>query len=367
MGGEPCLGCVLDFRPNRERSMEAFLLRRAARLRASGWRSAFVFSGEPSPRFDAELRALDSPWTIAKFPLANRQTAEIGRWLRQFNTAAVETSFLSKFARPVVRLKRAAGARFWVCADHTSGAVNRGGPAKRLHARIRGWLTSRTMDRLICVSDYIRQRDMRHLYLSAPSRVVHNGIDLTRFTLARVVPAPGAIGYAGQLIPAKGVQTLIRAVGMLPDVRLRIAGQGLYEAELRALAASQAPSRVEFLGQIDAVEELFAGSAVVVIPSEWDEAFGFVAIEAMACGSAVVVSDAGALPEVVGDAGVVFPRGDVARLAEVLGGLLADPKRLANCRSLARPQAEKFSMDRMVDGYVAVYDELRAELNSTPG
>jgi len=63
------------------------------------------------------------------------------------------------------------------------------------------------------------------------------------------------------------------------------------------------------------VAELFAWAEVVVVPSRWAEAFGLVAAEAMAAGAAVVVSDAGALPEVVGDAGRVFPAGDAAALA----------------------------------------------------
>ena len=100
---------------------------------------------------------------------------------------------------------------------------------------------------------------------------------------------------------------------------------------------------------------------MVVVPSEWDEAFGFVVIEALACGAAVVTSDAGGLPEVVGNAGLTFGRGDPEDLASVLRDLFDHPDRIANYRSRARARAEQFSLDRMVAGYVAVYEELAAE------
>lgn len=361
MSDTPCLASVLAFHPNRDRSMEAFLLRRADALHQRGWRSAFVFSGEPAAGFAAELDRLNAPWRVARFQLSVPEAKSVGEWLRNHDPLAIETSFMSKFDRAVRVLKRSAGARYWVCADHSSGGVNLGGPAKRLLARIRGAWVSRAMDRLVCVSEFVRRRDTEQLFLSVPSRVVHNGIDLSRFAPSAAEPPPKTIAFAGQLIPEKGLHTLIRAVGTIAGVQLRVAGQGTAEKDLRLLADSVAPGRVEFLGQTDGVRDLYCNSSMVVVPSEWDEAFGFVVIEALACGAAVVASDAGALPEVLADAGLTFRRGDPEHLASVLRDLFDHPERVAEYRSRARARAEHFSLDRMVAGYVAVYEELAAE------
>src|SRR5205823_1714690 len=105
---------------------------------------------------------------------------------------------------------------------------------------------------------------------------------------------------------------------------------------------------------------------VVVVPSDYGEAFGLVVAEAMACGGCLLASDDGGIPEVIGPnggAGLVFRRGDPGDLRAKLTELLADPARRARMRAAARDRAvRELSLARMVDGYVAVYDELEGEL-----
>ena len=89
--------------------------------------------------------------------------------------------------------------------------------------------------------------------------------------------------------------------------------------------------RIEFLHGISTqrIVELYASASIAIVPSEY-EGFGFPAGEAMACGVPVVSTDGGALPEVVGDAGVIVPSKNPSALAGAIRDLLLDDPRRAD-------------------------------------
>ena len=130
------------------------------------------------------------------------------------------------------------------------------------------------------------------------------------------------IGYAGRLVPEKGVDFLIRAVAALEgEWRLRVLGKGPEEGALRALAEKLAVSdRIEFLPRVPHAEvaEFMRSLGVLALPSRttegWAEQFGHVLIEAVSSAVPVVASMSGSIPEVVGDAGLLFPEGDAESL-----------------------------------------------------
>ena len=104
------------------------------------------------------------------------------------------------------------------------------------------------------------------------------------------------------------------------------------------------------LARAQRLRDAVAAARAAVVTPMWDEPFGLVAAEAMACGVPVIAFDRGALSEVVGDCGVLVPAGDVGALA---GAMTADYGRLA---PLCRPRIEqRFSMERMIDGYQRCY------------
>jgi glycosyltransferase involved in cell wall biosynthesis len=255
--------------------------------------------------------------------------------------------------------------------DRTSGSVRRRTRAGEALARIRARFTGAYTDYVIVVSDFVRARDVERLHLSPLKlRTVHNGIDVAiakRDRPSPMSPEP-VVAFAGQLIPEKGAATLVRAcVALLREreqpFRLRIAGTGPAEPGLRRYVAEHGlADRIEFLGQIASVPELFLAADIAVAPSEWDEAFGFTVIEAMAAGTCLLASDAGAIPEIVGrdgDAGLLFRRGDTADLALKLRALLTDADwRQRMGRAARRRVAERFTLEQMVAGYVAVFDEI---------
>lgn len=126
------------------------------------------------------------------------------------------------------------------------------------------------------------------------------------------------VGFAGRLVPEKGLLVLAEAVRRLPGMQLVVAGGGPLEDELRR------EPEIKVLGVLDrqTMARFWEQIDVLVLPSlsttVWREQFGRVLAEAMAAGVPVVGSDSGAIPEVVGDAGLVVPEGDAAALAEVL-------------------------------------------------
>ena len=160
------------------------------------------------------------------------------------------------------------------------------------------------------------------------------------------------IGFAGKLIPRKGVDELIRAVTLLRRDRewsLTVVGTGPELASLEALAGeSDVAGRIHFHGFVNASEmpKLLAGFDVVVVPSRLDMRV-LVTIEAMAAGAAVVVSDSTAVwgnGDLIehGVTGLVYESGDPAALAAQLSKLLNRPALLATVRASGAERSAGF-------------------------
>jgi len=145
-----------------------------------------------------------------------------------------------------------------------------------------------------------------------------------RFALARPV-----VGYIGRLVPEKGVDVLTAALEGL-DARLLVVGEGPSRRDLERRLAAWPSGKAAFAGAVGHADipDYLAFLDALVLPSRttlvWAEQFGHVLIEAMAAGVPVVGSSSGAIPEVIGDAGLIFPEGDVEALRRRLQSLLAD-------------------------------------------
>ncbi len=362
---------LLDFRPQVCRSMDIFLLRLAEALQERGWRSVHIFSGEPSESFRARLRDLESPYFLTEFPIDLARARELARLIRPFRPQVIQTTFMSFFNPSLWWLKWASHARYWVVADQSSGLCSPRNGLKRLAANARGALAGRVIDRVVAVSDFVGRRDVEQNKLPRKKvRTIYNGVDVQRFhphgdrcTKTGFL----TILFVGQLIPEKGVDLLIEAVRRISartDQRLflKVAGAGHQRSALERLAAEVLPGQVEFLGQVEDVPTLFRSADLAVFPSRWQEAFGFVVAEAMACGIPVIASDAGGIPEVLGQdsqVGLVFRNGDVDDLERQIRFLISDPELRVRMRQAARDRAEReFSIPRMVEQYASMYEEL---------
>lgn len=178
-----------------------------------------------------------------------------------------------------------------------------------------------------------------------------------------------AIGFVGRLVPERGLDTLLQALGEIRALRwhLIVVGDGPDRERLERLATElRLAARVRWLGALpaDEVPKVWPEFDVLVLPSRalatWAEPAAHVVAEAMAQEVAVVGTSAGATPEVIGDAGVVVPPNDPKALAEALRRL-ATPDQQAR-RALAqaaRARAMKlYSHDAVAERTLAFWKEL---------
>lgn len=145
----------------------------------------------------------------------------------------------------------------------------------------------------------------------------------------RLAPAAPVVGYIGRLVPEKGVDLLIEALRPL-EAGLVVVGAGPAREDLERRVATWPAAKVVFAGAVGHAEipDCLAGLDALVLPSRttavWAEQFGHILIEAMAAGVPVIGSSSGAIPEVIGDAGLIFPEDDVESLRRQLLWLLGD-------------------------------------------
>ena len=175
------------------------------------------------------------------------------------------------------------------------------------------------------------------------------------------------IGYIGRLVLEKGLQVLLRAAAQLDgEWRLRLVGGGSARDEMAALArALGIGENLAFIGQLPSTDlpAEYHKLDALVLPSltrpNWKEQFGRVLVEAMASGLPVIGSDSGAIPGVIGDAGLIVPEGDVESLASALRDLRDQPDLRAALIEKGRARfLAHFTHDSIAAATVEVYQEL---------
>ena len=192
---------------------------------------------------------------------------------------------------------------------------------------------------VIAVSDFIRRRTW------PSATVIGNPYRADIFSVHLDSRRRGSFVFLGRLVSDKGADLAIKAIHYLSDgsrfpkipdadpYTLTIIGDGPFREELENLVKElHIELRVRFMGMLtgDALVACLNDHKYILVPSMCEEAFGNVALEGMACGCIPIVSDAGGLPGAVGDAGLIFSKGDVDSLArqmrEVLNDNLLDRK-----------------------------------------
>jgi len=208
----------------------------------------------------------------------------------------------------------------------------------------------RQLRNIVTVSDCSRQDIARDFGLQpAGISVAHNGIDIEDFK-----PLPGVERNPRRLMatcsadqPLKGLRYLLHAYARLldryPDLELLLVSKPKPGGETEKLVQRLGiADRVRFVNGISTEQMVryYAQAAIAVVPSVY-EGFGLPAGEAMACGVPVVSTDGGALPEVVGDAGVIVPVKDVDALVAAIDALLQDPVKREELGERARKRIEE--------------------------
>jgi glycosyltransferase involved in cell wall biosynthesis len=220
--------------------------------------------------------------------------------------------------------------------------------------------SARRADRVLAVSERTK-RDLIEQYALPEEKIVvtPNGVDKAFGPEgARREGAPYAL-FVGTLTPRKDPVTAIEALALTKtELRLVLAGphKGSEGAARAAVARLGLEDRVEFAGHVPRQElaALYRGAACLVFPSRY-EGFGLPVLEAMASGTPVVTTTAGALPEVAGDAAVLVDPGDPVGLADGIKRALADRERLVQ---VGLERARRFSWTETARRTIEVYREL---------
>ena len=167
----------------------------------------------------------------------------------------------------------------------------------------------------------------------ARSVVIPNPYDARVFKTCSPAPERTSdLVFVGRLVSEKGVDILLEAVahlgshGLHPRLTLVGAGPELTVLQRRATELGLHEA-VTFLGPQRGVKlaEILSRHKILVVPSRYNEPFGVVALEGIACGCVVVGSSGGGLPEAIGPCGITFPNGDAVALSEALETLLTQP------------------------------------------
>lgn len=195
---------------------------------------------------------------------------------------------------------------------------------------------------------------------------------LDRETVRRKLGFEGGliVGYIGRIVREKGLETLVRAFARLPRTStLVIVGSGPFEGALKAMISSLGISGrthwVRWVSSGNVMEYMNAFDALV-LPSlttpSWKEQFGRVLVEAMACETCVVGSDSGEIPNVIGDAGLVFHEGDERGLADRLGWLMDDPSLRETLGRQGRARViDCFAYSKVARNTLALYNKVCSE------
>jgi glycogen synthase len=197
--------------------------------------------------------------------------------------------------------------------------------------------------------------------VGAPSKVVMNPFADDIFSpIGKVEQPTNDLLFVGRLVPAKGVDILIRALALLAEKgikpQLSVIGSGTEEHNLSQLAEALGVARqVTFFGPRKGKDLALVMNQhkILVVPSrpKPPEALGIVAIEGIACGCVVVGSRNGGLPEAIGPCGLLFENEDVLGLANCLSRLLFDEALRMEFRAAASAHVARFKRSAIVDDY----------------
>jgi glycosyltransferase involved in cell wall biosynthesis len=176
------------------------------------------------------------------------------------------------------------------------------------------------------------------------------------------------VGFVGRFLQRKGLLTLIDAVALLPDSPLVIlVGDGPDRSEIAA-QARQRGVRLELVGPVPHADlpAYYRTMDAFVLPSlttpGWKEQFGHVLIEAMLSGTPVIGSDSGEIPNVIGDAGLIFPEGDADALACALRSLMQDASLRCDLALRGRERVlQRYTHERIAEGTYQVYRQVLSQ------
>ena len=205
-------------------------------------------------------------------------------------------------------------------------------------------------------------KNYQHL---SPTRGIHNGVITDDFAFKQTVEEDAPFVFLGRIEPIKGTHLAID-IAEAAGRKLVIAGNRSASTELASYFKDEIEPRlsdkVTYVGPVNDQEKskLLGESAALLMPIQWDEPFGIVMAEALACGTPVIGTNRGALPEIVQHGVTGFCCDSVEEMIDA-AGMIAKLSR-QDCRLAVET---RFSSDMIIDQYVALYEEILNFDNST--
>ncbi len=231
------------------------------------------------------------------------------------------------------------------------------------------WAAARAAG-LVTVSSGLRDRLVALGTAPERIRVLRNGVDLALFRLGDREAARRRLGFTrptllavGNLVALKRYPLMVETLALLPDADLVIVGEGPERAAIEALARARGLAhRVRLFGQMpqQKLPEIYGAADLLLLVST-HEGWPNVLLESMACGTPVVVSDIQSISDIVAApvAGRIVPAITAENLAGAISNLLAAlPERAAT-----RAYAEQFDWQSTTDGQIALFHQVRAQLD----
>jgi glycosyltransferase involved in cell wall biosynthesis len=202
------------------------------------------------------------------------------------------------------------------------------------------------------ISEFQRQQETM-----PRTRMIYHGIDLSQYRLYE--QKQHYLSFIGRIAPLKGTHLAID-VAKRAGIPLKIAGdiQPLHREYFEAKIKPQIDGKfIEYIGlaDLEAKNELLGNSIAMLFPIKWDEPFGLVMVEAMACGTPVLSLPGGSVPEIVRDGISGYVCGSVKELAKRAVNINFDP------RALREYVEQNFSLPRMVREYQSLYKDVQIQ------
>lgn len=209
----------------------------------------------------------------------------------------------------------------------------------------------------------------------ADSVIIPNPYDVRVFTNTTPDPArTGDLVFLGRLVTEKGIDVLLHALGLLLakglSPRLTVVGSGAELEPMQKLAATVGvQEQVSFVGpkRGAAITEILNQHRILVVPSRYDEPFGVVALEGIACGCVVIGSGGGGLPVAIGPCGLTFPNGDAKALAQAIEKLFRNPKERQRLLASAPKHLARFHPTTVASQYLDKFHAIILGFKNMPG
>jgi glycosyltransferase involved in cell wall biosynthesis len=215
----------------------------------------------------------------------------------------------------------------------------------------------------VAVSDWVAMRQPFENQIR-----IHNPFPIHRFAGdAQSARSKYQFLYLGRLVSEKGVGTLIKALALLIEqhpgrpMTLLIIGEGSWQTRLEDLAIEMGvENHIIFAGRRTGGElvEMVEQCEIAVVPSEWEEPMGGVALELLAASKPLIVSKNGGVSECVGEAALLFDNGDHIMLAHRMAQLLEDAQLRAALRQKGKKQLKQFDPERLADQYIRLFNQV---------